>query len=187
MSGFGAGSTALMLVDVQVASVGPGLWRADEVLGNIATLLAAARASGAPVVHVQDDGGPGSAFEVGTPGWAFHPAAAPRAGEPVVRKRHNSAFRGTDLAEDLRTRGIERLVLVGMHTEFCVDTTVRVAFELGFRLVVPDKTNSTYDRDGLSAADIHRHHNRGIWAGRFAEVCSVEEAVAMLGAAGARR
>ena len=73
-----------------------------------------------------------------------------------------------------------------MRPEYCVDTTVRVAFEHGFHLVMPEMTNSTFDRDGLPAEAVHRHHNRGIFAGRFADVCPMADSVEMIRREGRR-
>lgn len=71
---------------------------------------------------------------------------------------------------------------MGIQTEYCVDTTCRVAFELGYRVVMPEMTNTTYDSGLLTAALIHAHHNREIFVGRFASVPPMEEAVALLAA-----
>lgn len=174
------GATAVLVVDVQNASVTPDLPRAADVLDAIARVIGAARAGGVEVVHVRHEDPPGEPWAPGTIGWAFHPAAAPADGERVIPKRWNSAFRGSGLADYLDERGVGRLVVVGLHTEYCVDTTVRVAFELGYDVVVPEGANGVMARGAIDAELLHRHYNREIWAGRFAEVCSVEEAVARL-------
>lgn len=174
------GATAVLVVDVQRASVTPDLPRAADVLDAIARVIGAAREHGVEVVHVQHEDPPGEPCARGAEGWRFHPVAEPRPGERVVAKRWNSAFRGSDLAAYLDARAIGRLVVVGLHTEYCVDTTVRVAFELGYDVVVPEGANGVTGRGAIPAEALHRHYNREIWAGRFAEVCSVAEAVGRL-------
>jgi nicotinamidase-related amidase len=169
------GPTALLIVDVQEEAVALGPYRGDEVLGNIGRLLAACRKAGAEVIHVQHEDEPGSALAPGSPGWEIHASVRPLSGERVVHKRFNSAFRETDLRSYLEERGIRTLIVVGIQTEYCVDTTCRVAFEHGFEVVMPEMTNTTYDNGDLSAAQIHDYHNRRIFEGRFATMPSMPE------------
>jgi nicotinamidase-related amidase len=163
------------VVDVQAAAVARGPYLGDAVLENIARLIAAARRAGVEVIYVQHDGEPGSREEPGTAGWEIHAAIGPEPGEKVVRKRFNSAFRETDLRSYLEERGIGTLVLVGIQTEYCVDTTCRVAFENGYDVVVPEMTNTTYDNGELTAKQIYEYHNRRIFDGRFAALRSMAE------------
>ena len=175
------GHLALLVVDVQEASVTRGPWRGEEVLGNIRELIARARETGVEVVFVQHDGQPGDDDEPGLPGWELHAGILPEAGERVVRKRNNSAFRGTGLAAALREQKIGTLMVVGIQTEYCVDTTCRVAFELGFDVLVPRMGNTTFDNGDIAASRIHELVNQRIFAGRFASVLSMPEALDRLG------
>lgn len=173
-------TTALLVVDVQTGMVESGPWEIGRVLADIGALIATCRRVGAAVVFVQHDGRPGELEEPGTPGWAIHPTVGPAEGERVVRKRFNSAFRGTDLRSLLDHRGVRSLIVVGLQTEYCVDTTVRVAFEFGYRVIVPEGTNTTLDDGDIPAAAIHRMVNDRILSGRFAETPSVEATIAAL-------
>ena len=174
------GRIALLVVDVQQAAVSPDLYLGDTVLRNISSLVEACRESGVDVVFVQHDGEPGSDYEPETPGWLIHDSLEPQPGERVVRKRTNSAFRGTDLHQHLVGRDVGTLIIVGLHTEYCVDTTLRVAFELGYRIVAPELTNTTVPNGGLTGEEIYRHHNEWIFRDRFAEVMSLEATSALL-------
>jgi nicotinamidase-related amidase len=178
------GRTALLVVDLQDAAVARGPWRVEEVVANIAALVDACRSAGIEVVHVQHDGAPGEDEEPGTPGWRIHAPVAPRPGEKVVRKRFNSAFRGTDLRAHLDARGVTTVVLVGIQTEYCVDTTCRVAFEHGYRVVMPEMTNTTFDNGNVEAGSIHEMFNRRIFDGRFATVCPMAAALGGIAAGG---
>jgi len=164
--------------------VARGPYRGDDVLQNIKLLVAACRGAGVEVIYVQHDGEPGGDEEPETPGWEIHGGIAPRAGEKVVRKRFNSAFRGTDLRMHLDTRGVSALILVGIQTEYCVDTTCRVAFEHGYGLIMPELTNTTYDSDTLSGRQIYEHHNERIFRSRFASVPTMAEALEALSSGG---
>lgn len=152
--------TALVVVDVQSGVVD---WqdpsaRGEEVLANIKELLARARAARAFVVYVQHDGEEGGRLWPGSRGWEIHPAVAPVEGEPVVRKRASDSFFETTLEEELKARGVRRLVVVGCRTQYCVDTTCRRATTLGFDVVLASDAHTTVN-DLLTAAQIVAHHN----------------------------
>jgi len=137
-------SAALIVVDVQEGMTDPRIGERNnpQAESNIARLLAAWRSSGRPVRHVvHDSTEPDSLLRPGLPGNAIQAAAAPEPAEPVYRKNVNSAFIGTSLERDLRQDGIDTLVIVGLTTNHCVSTTVRMAGNLGFTTcVVSDAT-----------------------------------------------
>jgi len=118
---------ALLLIDPQAGHLaGPGaVPEAERLSDRTAVLLAAARVSGAMVVHVQNDGPAGMVDEPGTPGWELHLPVA--AGESVIRKRRDNAFDSTDLADLLTTRGVRSVVVCGLMSEMCVSATARAA------------------------------------------------------------
>lgn len=176
----GGGGAALLVVDVQHQAVQNGPYEVDAVMRNIASLIAACRSAGVDVIYVQHDGEPGSDEEPGSEGWEIHAAIRPEPGETVIRKRFNSAFRGTDLESHLTSAGVKTLILVGIQTEYCVDTTCRVAFEKGFRVVMPELTNTTFNNGDIPARQIYQLYNERIFAGRFARVLPVDEAIAMV-------
>ncbi|UCD24866.1 MAG: cysteine hydrolase [Gemmatimonadota bacterium] len=170
-------STALLVVDVQEAAIARKPYMGEVVLDNIATLIDACRTAGVEVVYVQHDGQPGDDEEPGTKVWEIYDAIRPNPGEKVVRKRFNSAFRETDLRSYLEERGIGTLILVGIQTEYCVDTTCRVAFEYGFRVIVPEMANTTYDNGNITAGQIYDLVNNRILDGRFAIILSMRDAL----------
>lgn len=163
-------TTALVVIDLQQGMFGDAEapFDGDAVLARAAGLLAQARSAGIPVFHVQHDGGPGDILEKGTPGFAHHSAVAPLPGEPVIEKRHSSAFHDTDFDARLRSAGIDRLVIAGMQSEFCVDFACRAAAALGYRVVLAADAHTTFDTPVL-VAEIVAHHNRTL-AGGFADV-----------------
>ena len=104
---------------------------------NAARLLAHWRAQGWPVFHVRHNSlEADSVLREGLPGFAFRDVAQPAAGEPVFVKRVHAAFIGTDLEGALRRAGVIRLVISGVRTDHCVSTTARMAYDLGFQVVV---------------------------------------------------
>lgn len=99
---------------------------------------------GAPSLRIGAPGPMGRILVRGEPGHEIVPALAPIAGEPVVDKPGKGAFYATDLAEILRNRGIDTLVVCGVTTEVCVHTTVREANDRGFRCIVPGDCCASY-------------------------------------------
>lgn len=183
MKGPRIGGVALLVVDVQDAAVDRGPYRADLVLGNISELIAASRASGVEVIYVQHED-PEGPYTRGSTGWEIHAAVGPEPGEKVFPKRFNSAFRQTGLRSYLEEHGVGTLIVVGMQTEYCVDTTCRVAFENGFAVVVPEMTNTTFDNGEVTARQIYDLHNHRILDGRFAALHSMEQTLRAIGNGG---
>ncbi|GHE78104.1 isochorismatase [Amycolatopsis deserti] len=110
---------------------------AEPALVAGARLLAAARQAGAPVVHVVNDGGPGSPYDIRAEIGAISPEVAPIDGEPVVVKQVPNAFHETGLEKTLRELGSRQdLVLAGFMTHMCVMFTAQGAFNLGYRPTV---------------------------------------------------
>ena len=130
---------ALILVDIQRDYFAGGrmaLEGAEAAADNAAALLARFRERGWPLVHVQHLSVRSNAtfFLPGTEGIEFHPKVAPRAGESVIEKNFPNAFRATQLDTRLRSLGVTELVFAGMMTHMCIDTSVRAAFDLGFKV-----------------------------------------------------
>ena len=153
-------ATALVVIDVQEAMFLQPTPPHDGagVVTRIAELLDRARAEGAPLYYVQHDGGPGDDFEHGSAGWQIHGPIAPKPGEPIVEKRHPSAFQDTGFDALLKAAGIDRLVICGMQSEYCVDSTTRAAYSLGYKVVLVSDAHTTFDSRILSGAQIQAHH-----------------------------
>ncbi|WP_067812466.1 isochorismatase family protein [Actinomadura kijaniata] len=117
---------------------------AEPALAAGARLLSAARAAGAPVVHVVNDGGEGSPYDIRAEIGAISAEVAPADGEPVVVKRTPNAFHDTELDRTLRDLGVgEDLVLAGFMTHMCVAFTAQGAFALGYRPTVVAEATAT--------------------------------------------
>lgn len=129
---------ALLIVDIQNDYFPGG---AMELVGSTEAglragrLLQVFRAKGLPVVYIQHVSTRKGAtfFLPGTKGVEIHESVAPRAGEAVFQKHYPNSFRETPLLGHLRELGIDRLVVAGMMTQMCVDSTVRAAADLGFQ------------------------------------------------------
>ncbi|MFE6783309.1 isochorismatase family protein [Streptomyces sp. NPDC057680] len=161
------GESALIMIDFQ-NTYRTGVMRldgAERALAAGARLLAAARAAGAPVVHVVNDGGEGTPYDIRAEIGAISEEVAPIEGEKVVVKQFPDAFHATDLEAVLKDLGVTGdLVVAGFMTHMCVLFTAQGAFHRGYRptvvaeatatrsLAAPDGTVTT--ADALQAASL---------------------------------
>lgn len=132
---------ALLIIDIQNDYFPGGAYPlvgADAAAESAARALAAFRASGDPVLHVQHvwDAPDALFMRPGTPGVEIHAAVRPRDGEAVLQKSEPNAFLGTDLAARLAALAPDELAVAGMMTSMCVDSTVRATAERGLSVRV---------------------------------------------------
>lgn len=151
---------ALIVIDVQCAlfASSPAPFEALLVIERVNALALAARAAGAPVIFVQHERD-GSPLEFGSAGWQLAPGLQRLPNDVVVRKTTPDSFLRTELQTLLQQSGIERVVVCGYASEFCVDTTVRRAAALGFSVLLAADAHTTHDKTHASAAAIRAHEN----------------------------
>lgn len=156
-------NAALLVIDVQEALDDPRRPPRNnpDAEANIARLLAAWRATGRRCVHIRDDPlNPESPFAPGQPGNAIKKIVAPLPDEWLIPKHFHSAFIGTDLEARLRGAAITTLVVTGLVANHCVESTARMAGNLGFDTFLVGDATAAYDSigpDGVCypAATIH--------------------------------
>ena len=156
-------NATLLVIDVQQgfldASWGPR--NNPDAEANIVQLIAVWRRDRRPIRHIHHSSrSPAGTFFRGPAGYEPKVEAAPAFGERIHVKGVNSGFIGTTLEQDLRDAGIDTLVVVGLTTNHCVSTTVRMASNLGFTVYVVEDATATFDRLGLDgkmrfAAEVH--------------------------------
>ncbi|CAM4384826.1 isochorismatase [Bacillus manliponensis] len=164
---------ALIVIDVQEAMYTFPVYNGEVLLENLQYAIEQCRTHNIPVIFVQHNGEEGHPLEKGTDGWEIHPRIAPLQNETIVEKTTPDSFRKTSLGDVLREQEIEHLIICGMQTEYCVDTTVRRAFSEGFKVTLIRDGHSTFDGDHLQAGDIVAHHNRVLAS--FADTENVKE------------
>lgn len=159
--------TALLVIDVQLGMYDPQypVSHGDELLEKIQGLIGRARQAGAPVIFVQHAGGEGDPLHPQEPGWALHPGLGVQPGEPIIHKRYPDSFQETSLQAELQALDVHRLVICGIQTEYCVDTTCRRAFSMGYQSILAQDAHGTWDGEAISAEQIIAHHNQvlGSW------------------------
>jgi nicotinamidase-related amidase len=140
---------ALIVIDVQKA-IDDQIWgRRGQPYAetNMAMLLSAWRKCAWPVIHIRHDSTEESSpYRPGTDGNAFKPEVKPLASETVIAKQTNSAFIGTNLASELESKCLNRLVICGVLLENSVEATVRMAGNLGYEAFVPEDAVASIDR-----------------------------------------
>ena len=136
-----------------------------------------------PVIHIRHiDGSKEAAFFLpDTAGSEINALVAPEANEKVIIKHFPNSFRETDLLEFLQKNWIKNLVITGMMTDVCVESTTRAAFDLGFNNIIIGDATATRDRElngkMVKAEEIQRSFLAGISAlgGLYARVADAED------------
>ncbi|PDT88009.1 cysteine hydrolase [Bradyrhizobium sp. Y36] len=182
---------ALIVIDVQRAF---DEWEAagkrrnnPDAVTRIADLLQAFRTRGAPIFHIRHEGTkPNSSFLPSRSGYAVKDEAREQPGETVIVKRVNSAFIGTDLEERLRAAAIGTVVICGATTNHCVETTTRMAGNLGFDARLVRDATWTFERigpdgDKHSAEEIHAMTLSNL-NGEFASIVTSGDVIASFAA-----
>jgi nicotinamidase-related amidase len=161
-------NTALLIIDVQNGVIGKPneTYRVESLLDNLDDLIRRARKAAVPVIFIQHNEGE---MKPKTHDWQIHQRLTPQKGDVIIQKRHPDSFQETPLEEKLIELGVKKLVIGGLQTEWCIDSTVRRAYSLGFDVTVVEDGHSTMDSSVLDASKIVAHHNQ-IFSGRFARL-----------------
>ncbi|MFI6874314.1 cysteine hydrolase family protein [Streptomyces sp. NPDC050400] len=193
---------ALIVIDVQESFRARPLWATvsdPKIADKVNRLVRLARAAGDLVVWVLHcEPGSGGAFDPALGHVRLMEELNPAASDPIVRKTSHNAFTTTNLQQLLTERGVRELTVCGIRTEQCVETTTRVASDLGYQVtfvVDATATNPIPHRDApadlsvdelladprtLGAQEIIRRTEYAL-AGRFATIATVAELEAARG------
>ena len=142
----------LIIIDVQNAFLDPSWGKRNnpEAEARIVELLEHWRAKSRPVIFIQHDSeNPKSLFYPGTETHPFMECTKPIVGELIINKKVNSAFIGTELETVLKQLDCSNVVIVGLTTNHCVETTTRMAGNLGFNPILVTDACATFERKGM--------------------------------------
>ena len=170
----------LLVVDMQNALIDDKLYAFDTFMERTTRLIDAARKNNVEVIYVQHDAGEGSGFSVGDEAFEIAEEVAPREGEKVFVKTINSCFGNKDFKAYMEAQEDKRLMIIGLQTNYCIDATVKSAFERGFEVIIPEGTNSTFDNDYMTGETTYRYYNEDVWEG-LVDAVTIEEAIELLG------
>lgn len=172
--------TALLIIDVQLGIFmrknydGLAIYKEESLIANIKTLYTRAKSANAPVIYIQHMYKDFPPMQKGQPLWEVHPDIKPEQNDIVIEKYHADAFYETILDDTLKTLDIANLVITGLQTAYCVDTTCRRAHSLGYRNILATDGHSTWGSDILTAEQIIAHHN-SVLGSQFAELAASDE------------
>jgi ureidoacrylate peracid hydrolase len=185
--------TALLNVDMQRCFVKDSPLASPDgpaLVEKINALIRTCRETGALIVHTRgwmarDGSNHGVMAELvppflvdlyteGTPAAELHDALDVAADDLIVNKTRYGAFHGTDLAQQLRQRGIDTVIVSGIATNICCETTAREASQHDFRVVFLSDGTATKDMNGVSAQDLQRATVASIGM-VFAQIATISE------------
>ena len=175
-------STALLIVDVQDSFKYEGRWERRnnrDFEANLDRLVTAWREAELPlffIIHTDSDPG----FGRNDPEFRIMDFLQRRDDEPLVLKNTRNSFTSTDLQSRLDAIGIKRLVITGLTTEQCCETTTRIAADLGYEVDFVTEATATFPIAGFAMEDIVAR-TEAVLRGRFARIATVDEVVAEIG------
>jgi nicotinamidase-related amidase len=151
--------SALLIIDVQQALCN-GEWAAfdiERVIARINAVVTQARAAGAPIIWIQHEESEGP-LQFRSDGWQLDRRLAVGPDDVRLRKTACDSFHRTELQPLLQAHGVGRVIVCGLQSEFCVDSTVRGALARGYPVSLIADAHTTVDNGVLSAAQISAHH-----------------------------
>lgn len=174
---------ALIVVDVQKDYFEGGrneLVHAKEATGKVKKLIDAFRAKDEPVIYIQHiNTRPGATFFIaGTDGIDISELIAPKSTDIIVEKHYPNSFLETTLQKHLNEMGVKKLVICGMMTHMCIDTTVRAAKGLGYEVTLVEDACATKNlvwNGELISAEVVQKVFMASLNGSFASICQEKD------------
>lgn len=170
----------LLVIDTQTLITNESLYKFDLFVSNVKRLISAARRYQVEVIYIRHDDGPGCELNRGSDGYEIYKEFQPQTQEKIFDKTVNSPFKEAGLLQYLRDKGENHLIITGIQTDYCIDATVKCAFEHGFCVTVPSYSNTTVDNEYMTGKSSYRYYNEFMWNGRYAECVSVEDTIKMM-------
>ncbi|MBP2617573.1 cysteine hydrolase family protein [Chryseobacterium jejuense] len=166
-------STALLIIDVQNDYFPRGkmtLEGAEQAAKNTQQVLGYFRKNNLPVIHIRHiSTNEGATFFLpGTSGAEIYSLVSPLTNEKVIEKHFPNSFRETELLSYLQSKNIKNLIITGMMTDVCIESTTRASFDFGFNNTIIGDATATRDRElngkVVKAAEVQRPFLAGISA-----------------------
>lgn len=165
--------TALLIVDIQdfyFPGEGPGLFHAEEASLAAKEVLGIFRDQKQLVVHVR---------HLSKKGFEIRANVAPISGEKIITKQEVNSFQKTDLLDYLKSNTINRLVIIGMQTQMCLEGAVRAARDFGFDCIVVQDACATRDlkfgEKMVKAEDVQTAVLAMLKDGRYAKIIDLKD------------
>ncbi len=165
----------LLVIDIQKGITDNRLYNFESFIDNTKRIIDAARENQIEVIYFQHDDGPGTGFSIGDEDFEIANQVTPMDEEKVFVKDINSCFGNEEFVDYIKDE--DTLMVVGLQTNFCIDATVKSAFERGYKVIIPQGANSTFDNDYMTGEITYKYYNDMMWPERFATCMSVEDAI----------
>lgn len=169
---------ALIVIDIQEGLVKENPFDTKNFIINTKAIIQHFRDQNIEVIfmrHSEDEG----LLAMGSDNWQVNHELKPQENEKIFNKYYNSIFKDTELKEYLNRKNITDLTFVGMQVEFCIDTSVKVGFEYGYKITIVEDAISTFDNEHLPADKILSFYKEKIWRNRFAQLKTTKEILAI--------
>lgn len=169
---------ALIVIDIQEGLVKENPFDTKNFIINTKAIIQYFRDQNIEVIfirHSEDEG----LLAMGSDNWQVYHELKPQENEKIFNKYYNSIFKDTELKEYLNRKNITDLTFVGMQVEFCIDTSVKVGFEYGYKITIVEDAISTFDNEHLPADKILSFYKEKIWRNRFAQLKTTKEILAI--------
>ena len=169
---------ALIVIDIQESLVKENPFDTKNFIINTKAIIQHFRDQNIEVIfirHSEDEG----LLAMGSDNWQVYHELKPQENEKIFNKYYNSIFKDTELKEYLNRKNITDLTFVGMQVEFCIDTSVKVGFEYGYKITIVEDAISTFDNEHLPADKILSFYKEKIWRNRFAQLKTTKEILAI--------
>ncbi|MDM5187972.1 isochorismatase family protein [Bacillus sp. DX4.1] len=169
---------ALIIIDMQEIFFSEEknyLYQHEQLLENVNMVIDWAKTKAIPVIFIQHtDQNPSDEMAKGKYAWELHKGLHRESSDIVIEKITWDSFYQTNLEKTLKNLGIEQLIFVGAQTEFCLDTTMRIAYSKGYQQNLLVKgAHSTLNSSQLSAEQIIEHHE-SVWNNRFVQIQPID-------------
>jgi nicotinamidase-related amidase len=170
---------ALLIVDMQVMPFvwkdygGKSIYNEQVLLENTQVLIERAHEAKTLIYYILYTEAEGTPRGKGQPLWQVLPPIAPQNNDRIITKYYADSFLKTELHDHLQKNNIDTIVICGLQTEFCIDTTVRSAYSHGYHVILAKDAHSTFDSEILTAPTIISHHNMILM--QFADIIKTKE------------
>ena len=170
----------LLVIDIQKGITDEGLYAFGSFIENVQKIIEIARKNDIEIIYFQHDDGPGTGFSIGDTDFEIAKQVEPKKGEKVFVKDINSCFGNKEFTGYLDSINEKELMIVGLQTNYCIDATIRTAFDRGYHVIIPEGTNSTFDNDYMNAETTYKYYNEMMWPERYAQCVTMDEALKRL-------
>ena len=169
----------LLVIDMQKGIVSNGLYNYDKFLENIIKIVNAARDNNIQIVYFKHDAGLNSGLSQGDSDFEIIDEINPKPNDLLFIKTINSCFGNKEFKEYLKKQNDRRLMIVGLQTNYCIDATIKSAFERGYEIIIPKGTNSTYDNKFMSGKTTYNYYHEDVWEG-LVNIITMKKAIDLL-------